>query len=44
VTTTFSVPGVATTQLLGLNNKYELVGYYIDAAGNFHGMIITVTP
>jgi hypothetical protein len=28
----------------GLNNKNKLVGFYTDAAGNTHGMIVTVTP
>jgi hypothetical protein len=36
--------GVQGTVVNGINNKNQLVGFYIDAAGNFHGMIVDVTP
>lgn len=36
--------GVGGTVVNGLNNKGQLVGFYTDAAGNVHGMVVTVTP
>jgi hypothetical protein len=36
--------GVQGTVVNGINNKNQLVGFFIDAAGNFHGMIVDVTP
>ena len=36
--------GVGGNVINGINNKNELVGLYIDDAGNFHGMIVNVTP
>ena len=35
--TTLSVPGAATTQALGVNNRDEVVGDYIDAQQQTHG-------
>jgi hypothetical protein len=35
--------GTGGTFLNGINNKGEIVGFFVDAAGNVHGMIITVT-
>jgi hypothetical protein len=32
------------TFLNGINNKGEIVGFYVDSSGNTHGMIVTVTP
>jgi hypothetical protein len=31
------------TVVNGINNKNELVGFYTDAAGNVHGMIVTIS-
>jgi hypothetical protein len=43
--TTLDNPGDPTfNQLLGINNKNELAGFFTDAAGNTHGMIVTVMP
>ncbi len=36
--------GVGGTVLNGLNDKGEIVGFYTDAAGNVHGMLITGAP
>ncbi|HTZ71220.1 MAG TPA: hypothetical protein VMB71_11270 [Acetobacteraceae bacterium] len=36
--------GVQGTVVNGVNNKGQLVGFYTDAAGNVHGMLVTVTP
>jgi hypothetical protein len=36
--------GAGGTVVNGLNNRGQLVGFYTDAAGNTHGMIVTVTP
>jgi hypothetical protein len=33
--------GVGGTVVNGLNDKNELVGFYVDAAGNTHGMVVT---
>ena len=36
--------GAQGTILNGLNDKNQLVGFYMDAAGNTHGVLVTVTP
>jgi len=36
--------GAQGTVLNGLNDKNQLVGFYTDAAGNTHGMLVTVAP
>ena len=33
--------GVQGTVLNGINDKGEMVGFFTDAAGNVHGMIVT---
>ena len=33
--------GVGGTVLNGLNNNHQAVGFYTDAAGNVHGMLVT---
>jgi len=40
--TVLSVPGASSTQALGINDNDEVVGDYMDAAGNTHGF--TWTP
>jgi hypothetical protein len=37
----FDVPGSTNTQALGLNNRDEVVGSYVDAAGMTHGFTAT---
>jgi uncharacterized membrane protein len=34
---TIDVPGAAATLATGINNRGQIVGSYIDAAGNYHG-------
>jgi hypothetical protein len=36
---TIDVPGAAATVLLGINNRGQMVGSYIDAAGGYHGFL-----
>jgi hypothetical protein len=36
---TVDVPGAAATLVLGLNNRRQMVGSYIDAAGRYHGFL-----
>jgi uncharacterized membrane protein len=36
---TIDVPGAAATLLLGINNRGQMVGSYIDAAGGYHGFL-----
>jgi hypothetical protein len=35
--------GVGGTFVNGINNKGQLVGFFIDAAGNYHGMLVNVS-
>ena len=37
--TTIDVPGAAATFLLGINNRGQMVGSYIDADGGYHGFL-----
>jgi uncharacterized membrane protein len=41
--TELRVPGSANTQAFGINNRDEIVGSYLDAAGKTHGFSVT-TP
>jgi uncharacterized membrane protein len=36
---TIDVPGAAATLVLGINNRRQMVGSYIDAAGGYHGFL-----
>ncbi len=38
---TLDAPGSTFTQALGLNNKGQVVGFYLDADGNSHGFVWT---
>ena len=38
---TIDIPGAAATFLLGINNRGQMVGSYIDAAGGYHGSSAT---
>jgi hypothetical protein len=35
-------PGSTFTQVLGLNNDDEIVGFYTDAGGNNHGFLYNI--
>jgi len=37
--TTLDPPGSTSTQAFGLNNRGQVVGAYLDAAGNTHGFV-----
>ena len=40
--TTIDVPGAANgTVAYGINDAGQIVGYYLDAAGTFHGFLAT---
>ena len=36
--------GLGTTTINGLNNRGQLVGFYVDRAGNTDGMLATPLP
>ena len=36
---TIDVPGAVATFVLGINNRGQMVGSYIDAAGDYHGFL-----
>jgi probable HAF family extracellular repeat protein len=40
--TTLNAPGSVFTQALGLNNAGQVVGFFMDAAGNMHGFIYNI--
>ena len=42
--TSISVPGAVDTELFRSNNATQLVGYYIDAGGVYHNLLVTVVP
>jgi uncharacterized membrane protein len=42
VVTILDFPGATLTQALGLNNLHQVVGFYMDAAGNTHGFLYDV--
>jgi hypothetical protein len=33
--------GIGTTTINGLNDKNDMVGFYVDSTGNTDGMLIT---
>jgi probable HAF family extracellular repeat protein len=37
--TTIDLPGATATFVLGINNRGQMVGSYIDADGNYHGFL-----
>jgi uncharacterized membrane protein len=39
---TLDFPGATFTQALGLNNQRQVVGFYMDAAGNSHGFLYDI--
>ena len=42
--TTIAVPGAVDTELGHTNNATQFVGYYIDANGVYHNLLVTVVP
>jgi hypothetical protein len=44
VFTTINPPGSQGTTLNGLNDLNQIVGFYVDAAGNTDGLLITGIP
>ena len=40
-TIAFQFPGGSDTQALGINNKNQIVGSYLDGAGVMHGVVLT---
>ncbi len=42
--TSIAVPGAVDTELGRTNNATQFVGYYIDANGMYHNLLVTVVP
>jgi probable HAF family extracellular repeat protein len=42
--TTFDLPGLPSTEALGINDSGQIVGYYSDASEGHHGFLATPVP